>query len=408
MQKPPPPSPPPPPSRPSPCDSLAPVAYAMLLIPSNKRPALFLSCLCCRTCGCPTDAGQDWGEQMNGARNPRLFVASFRHSSVRAVQGAPEGITDFTAGLPTFTPDGTGVVYVAWNNLPRRLGIVFCHNRPSSLHLAPNPFATPSTGPQDEVGAAAATPSVRSSPVSVSHPLLTPHDWMVIAPSFSTSSKPALHYLASEEDTTHRFGLKLQQLPWPLAVTGPSAPAPRVVVDKVDKPAPGAFPGLYGDDITRDAWGPGGSHVLLSTFYGARHTVVKVDTGAAPGGGPGSVQDYGAWVLDRLHAQQATRFDSVTLLGQCDAGVVLRVEAPSVLPHVCFVPRDTSLPLQLLPQPAPATSPAAHAASSDLQWETITVQPSVDKDHAPFDGVLITPKREPGSTKPLPPLLVFP
>jgi hypothetical protein len=346
---------------------------------------------------------------MNGARNPRLFVASFAHNKVKAVTGVPEGLADFTAGLPVFTPDGTGLVYVAWNNLPRRLGIVFCHNRPSSLHLAPNPFAEPAHGPAPASGGTTEDPVVTPGPV---HPKLTPHDWMVVAPSFSPSPKPSLYYLASDEEVTHRFGLRLQELPWPLPHTAPGAPgtaaalpAPRVVVDKVAHPAPGAFPGLYGDDIQRDAWSPCGDHVLLSTYYGARHTVVRVGTS---GSGPGSVEDFGAGVLARLHAQQALRFDSVTLLGQCPAGVVLRVEAPNVLPHVCFVPRDASLPLQLLPQPAAAKTPEAHTATTGMVWETFHVQPSVDKTHAPFDGVLMAPKRDPGSTAPLPPLLVFP
>ncbi len=199
---------------------------------------------------------QDWGEQMHGARSPKLFVASFQRREIKPVPGAPEGIPDFTAGHPTFTPDGKGIVYVAWNNQPRRLGIIFCHNRPSALFLAPNPLLPGSS---------------QSSSVADTHLQLS-SDWMALSPSFSPKGD-SLYYLASGEEGPHRFASRLQRMPWPLHAPSTSA---EVVVNKVQRPKHGDFPGLYCDDIHSSTWTADGSAMLLHTFYGSRHSIVRV------------------------------------------------------------------------------------------------------------------------------------
>ena len=219
---------------------------------------------------------------MNGARAPKLFVASFTDRIIKAVEGAPEGIPDFSAGHPTFTPDGKSIVYAAWSNQPRRLGIIFCHNRPSALFVAPNPLtagkaaatstATAAPAVADGTGSPLATPVAASSAV---HLCLTPKDWMSISPKFSPSGD-ALYYLSSEEEAPHRFALRLQRLPWSGDAAAVAATAPTVVVNKVNTPKLGEFPGLYCDDIPSGAWSPDGRSLVVPTYYGSRLTIVKV------------------------------------------------------------------------------------------------------------------------------------
>ena len=67
------------------------------------------------------------------------------------------------------------------------------------------------------------------------------------------------------------------------------------------------------------------------------------------------------------------------------------------------MPNDGSAP-KLLPTPPP--SPEVAAVTTGATWELFTVQPSVDKSDAPFEAVLLRPKRT--ATGALPPLLVFP
>lgn len=77
------------------------------------------SIACAHGLGC----AQDWGEQLEGVRNPRIFVASFPAGTIRPVLGGPDGWDDFSAGMPVFTPDGKSIVYIGWNNAPYRKGV---------------------------------------------------------------------------------------------------------------------------------------------------------------------------------------------------------------------------------------------------------------------------------------------
>jgi hypothetical protein len=89
-----------------------------------------------------------------GKRPPSLFALNTKSWQVHQIQGL-ESI-DASWGQPTWTPDGKGLVAVAWPhkalNFPgstRRLGIVHCYNRPCELYYipykAPEPAAADST-----------------------------------------------------------------------------------------------------------------------------------------------------------------------------------------------------------------------------------------------------------------------
>lgn len=69
------------------------------------------------------DRLQDWGEQLEGVKAPKLFVADFKAGSILPVKGAPEGAEEYSAGLPVFSPDGKHIVYVGRNHEPYRLGM---------------------------------------------------------------------------------------------------------------------------------------------------------------------------------------------------------------------------------------------------------------------------------------------
>ena len=73
---------------------------------------------------CVLRASQDWGEQLDGVKTPKLYVASFKSNSILPVAGTPEGLDEkaFCAGMPVFSPDGSRIVYIAWPTEPFRLG----------------------------------------------------------------------------------------------------------------------------------------------------------------------------------------------------------------------------------------------------------------------------------------------
>lgn len=113
-------------------------------------------------------AVEDWGELNTGKQPPSLYALNTNSWQVHQIQGLggvdtaegsvkPEGLgtdgsvnsqgltsTDSSWGQPVWTPDGKGLVAVAWPHRPlnfpktsRRLGIVHCYNRPCGLYYVP-------------------------------------------------------------------------------------------------------------------------------------------------------------------------------------------------------------------------------------------------------------------------------
>ncbi|CAM9545996.1 unnamed protein product, partial [Chrysoparadoxa australica] len=73
---------------------------------------------------------EDWGEKHVGVSEVDMFVLRFAAGTVTAVPGVPANVTP---GQPQLTADG-GLIYTAWSGQPRKLGILFCFQRPCKLY----------------------------------------------------------------------------------------------------------------------------------------------------------------------------------------------------------------------------------------------------------------------------------
>ncbi|XP_049869036.1 acylamino-acid-releasing enzyme-like isoform X1 [Pectinophora gossypiella] len=73
---------------------------------------------------------QDWGEQLVGKVLSVVVVCRIDTESFTVLEGLPETLCP---GQVRFAPDGKSVVGVAWETEPRRLGLIFCTNRPSFI-----------------------------------------------------------------------------------------------------------------------------------------------------------------------------------------------------------------------------------------------------------------------------------
>ncbi|XP_075973190.1 acylamino-acid-releasing enzyme-like isoform X1 [Anticarsia gemmatalis] len=73
---------------------------------------------------------QDWGEQLGGKHLSVIVVCKLPEETFTVLEGLPES---WCPGQVRFNPEGTGVVGVAWATEPRRLGLIFCTNRPSYI-----------------------------------------------------------------------------------------------------------------------------------------------------------------------------------------------------------------------------------------------------------------------------------
>lgn len=62
--------------------------------------------------------------------------------------------------------------------------------------------------------------------------------------------------------------------------TGPTALHAETLVDTVAAPAAGAFPGLWLDNLPRECWAMDDACLYLTSMWGSRAVVLRVDAGA--------------------------------------------------------------------------------------------------------------------------------
>lgn len=73
---------------------------------------------------------QDWGEQLVGKHLSVVVVFQLASETFTILGGIPDGMCP---GQVRFSPDGSSIVGVVWKTEPRRLGLIFCTNRPSYI-----------------------------------------------------------------------------------------------------------------------------------------------------------------------------------------------------------------------------------------------------------------------------------
>ncbi|XP_073944999.1 acylamino-acid-releasing enzyme-like isoform X1 [Choristoneura fumiferana] len=73
---------------------------------------------------------QEWGEQLVGKHLSVIVVCKIKSETFTILEGLPESCCP---GQVCFTRDGSSVVGVAWETEPRRLGLIFCTNRPGFI-----------------------------------------------------------------------------------------------------------------------------------------------------------------------------------------------------------------------------------------------------------------------------------
>ena len=256
-----------------------------------------------------------WGEKYTNVRLPRLFVASLAEGTIVAVPGiSPRVSSGQPCWLPVPAADGVApgaesssyvLAYVGWrDDTPRRLGMIYCYQRPCRLYGVRYPFR-----------AGAATPA---------HVCLTPRETLVRSPRLSPLTPAGfsgvaigsrlLAFLSGEGVSlaAHNGAATLKILvldsQWwaevaeafrgaeiaPLQAPAPSMLPPAIVVVPASAapipissacPAVGApgldLPGLYTDALPSRCWAGDASSLWLSSACRSRQVVLRVDVCAA-------------------------------------------------------------------------------------------------------------------------------
>lgn len=208
-----------------------------------------------------------------------LFVADIAGSGrVDEIGGIS---SQHTPGQPRFAKDGRHVIYTAWECEPRKLGMIYCYQRPCNLY---------STCVEDMLGSmeiAAKGPIYEKTTVDTTgeeidqvdkkHRCLCP-SWRLARSARFSPSGESLVWLSREEGfDTHSGCFRLSFASWD-SEHGALAGPPRTLVDAVDVPeAKDGFPGLWMDDLPDACWTPDGKYIFLTSAWGSRQSVVRVD-----------------------------------------------------------------------------------------------------------------------------------
>lgn len=200
-----------------------------------------------------------------------LFIADVGGSGrVDEIPGIPSTLTP---GQPSFSKDGKHMVYTAWECEPRKLGMIYCYQRPCNLYSAPVGALLASMDKK----AADGDQEEDKEEEEEKHTCLCP-SWRLARSARFSPSGDRLVWLSREEGfDTHSGCFRLSSAEWD-ADKGALATAPRTLVDIVAVPeSDGAFPGLWMDDLPDACWTPDGASIYLTSAWGSRQSVIKID-----------------------------------------------------------------------------------------------------------------------------------
>lgn len=203
-----------------------------------------------------------------------LFVADISGTGkVLEIPGVPSNLTP---GQPRFSKDGKHVIYTAWGCEPRKLGMIYCYQRPCNLYSAPVWELLAKMG-EEEAGGDGENNITEEGQSVENHKCLCP-SWRLARSARFSPSGDRLVWLSREEGfDTHSGSFRLNSALWD-SEKGCLGDTPRILVDVVDTPElETGFPGLWIDDLPSTCWSPDGSNIYLTSAWGSRLSVLKVD-----------------------------------------------------------------------------------------------------------------------------------
>ena len=260
--------------------------------------------------GAEWEAGgrEDWGEKLTGVALPRIFVCDLDRSRISEV---PVGDAGLAVGQPAFAPraspdDPLQLVFCGYPTAPRRLGLLFCTNRPCAL------YAVDLSELEREPTLGVAGYGSAATPVC-----LTRRFSSARSARFSPNGR-SLVFLASSTEhghsSPHGDASNLFIADWRdllessrrRADSGESGPhfstlLPYAITDADDEKVYGCgaatsadfcndawWPGLYTTSLPRACWSPDSASVFVNTQRAFELRVCRVTVEAAPTKSDGS------------------------------------------------------------------------------------------------------------------------
>uniref|UniRef100_A0A5S6QTF8 Acylamino-acid-releasing enzyme n=1 Tax=Trichuris muris TaxID=70415 RepID=A0A5S6QTF8_TRIMR len=182
---------------------------------------------------------EHWGEQMNDVCNPVVAIFDVKTGTITVLD---ELINDFTPTEPIWLPNGSGLLFVAMNNRPIKLGRIACFNRESRL----------------------ATYDFKSGKCE----FRSPARHVVSSPRFSSDGQMFV-YLETGVGGPHAKASTLRLR---------NCDDDVVLVNTVAKPrSDEEFPGLYAANLPERCWSSDNKRIFLSSIWGSTMVILSVD-----------------------------------------------------------------------------------------------------------------------------------
>ncbi|CAG4979376.1 unnamed protein product [Colias eurytheme] len=265
------------------------------------------------TPGCEYIYKPDWGEQLVGKKQSVIVKCDLDNEAITVLQGVPDNLCP---GQVRFSPDGKGIVGVAWKTQdPSRLGLIYCTNRESQI------FWLSFEGSYRSLS--------KSSGVSVLSPRFLPNGALVWLQRGSGGPHDACHQLVKLDKNTIEEIVKSEQ----------SEVKETILIDIVQtsiKISNGDFFGVYTHNLPAKCVSADGKRIVFNT-------VKQVEVNSY-------VLDMESGVITNISPQQA---------GSCS---VLSVRSDVVLATFSNITTPGQLYVAKLPSPG---------SEHKIQWKPV-------------------------------------
>lgn len=383
---------------------------------------------------------ENWGEkyaELSALLD--LFVVNVKTGRVARVENVPGGIDEttthggFTLGQASFSPCGTHVVYTAWDagggsQMPRRLGMINCLQRPSKIYASPvnnlmECLAQDEDTKENEDSFESAKDEESICLTQAARISRSPR----FAPEKNGVSK--MVYLCSKLGfDTHNGGVALHVIDWNVMEGAPDLDSQNVWIRTVHAPPPlsgdkdtdiqvgnMAFPGLYAQSLPISCCTD--DFVLMTTQWGSVQRILRVSLANGNMTLLNCDIARGKGLSTEISASQSL------LCVTADGGAVISESAPNRPAIVAFVSREAlardkvyiKVDAPLVADMGPISATAFSQVSRDLakesldfEYEMLAMRPPQieDDDDTKVQWILLRPKVEDEGYKP--PLIVVP
>ncbi|XP_004297990.1 PREDICTED: acylamino-acid-releasing enzyme-like [Fragaria vesca subsp. vesca] len=336
---------------------------------------------------------EEWGETYAGKRQPALFVINVNSGETQAVKGIEKRLS---VGQVVWAPPISGshqyLVFVGWSADTRKLGMVYCYNRPCALYAVKAPlYGSEADGQEIKDNSTEDCPVVNltQSISSAFFPRFSPDGKLLLFLSARSSVDSGAH---SATDSLHKFD-------WPVDGVPCSSMEVVDVIPVVMCADDGCFPGLYCSSFLTNPWLSDGCTMIMSSFWGSCQVILSVNVLSGE--------------VSRISPTDSNSWNVLSLDGD---NIVTVSSSPVHVPHIKYgfldkESKSTAWNWLDVPSPTNECSGKVKSLLSSLQFSIMKipvkdVSDSLTKGaRKPFEAIFVSSKAK--RTDPIDPLIVI-